>query len=76
MNTLNKHSITSYIIAVAGTDTYVGNNSSFKLGCADCMPQIIYTSNRADALTFPSMVAASVWAFMALPNYLWSVHPL
>jgi hypothetical protein len=67
---------THYVIALTGSDAFVANGSSFKLGCADCIPVLLYSSDREHALTFPSMIAASVWAFMALPFSKWSVEPL
>ena len=64
---------TKYVILLKGCDAYVAQESSFKLGCADCVPVLLYTNDNTNALTFPSMVAASVWAFMALPHSQWSV---
>ena len=67
---------TQYVIALKGCDAYVAQESSFKLGCADCVPVLLYTPERDTALTFPSMIAASVWAFMALPFTQWRIEPL
>ncbi len=64
---------TYYVIALNGCDAYVAQESSFKLGCADCLPILLYTPIPDQALTFPSMIAASVWAFMALPHAAWHI---
>jgi hypothetical protein len=67
---------TKYVITLKGCDAYVAQESSFKLGCADCVPVLLYTTDSKAALTFPSMIAASAWAFMALPFIQWRIEPL